>query len=150
MEPSIVEIPGFTVVGPKYHGKNENNEIPQMWDAFHWRVGEIKNMVTDRIAYGISASMDPITGEIDYIAGYEVSGATDVPEGMVRFEVPSGKYVVLTTTLPKLGETFRRAYESWMPAAGYRPVDGAVFELYRDGFDADDPNSEFELYIPIM
>lgn len=28
MEPKIVETSGFTVVGMKYRGKNENNEIP--------------------------------------------------------------------------------------------------------------------------
>jgi predicted transcriptional regulator YdeE len=95
------------VVGPRYHGKNENNEIPQMWQAFHPRIGEIKNMVTDRLAYGISASMDLETGEFDYIAGFEVSGGKEVPEGMVAFEVPGGRYAVFTTTLLKIGETFQ-------------------------------------------
>jgi AraC family transcriptional regulator len=150
MEPRIVERAGFIVVGLKYHGKNENNEIPQVWEAFHPRIDEIKNMVTDRTAYGISASMDPATGEFDYVAGFEVSSGDDVPEGMVCFEVPGGKYAVLNTTLPKIGETFRHAYETWMPAAGYRPTGGPEFELYGEGFDVEDPSSEFELCIPIM
>jgi AraC family transcriptional regulator len=150
MEPRIVELAGFTVVGLRYHGKNENNEIPQMWAAFHPRIGEIKNMVTDRTAYGISASMDPATGEFDYIAGFEVSRADDVPSGMVHFEVPGGRHAVFTTTLPRIGETFRHAYETWMPAAGYRPTGGPEFELYREGFDSADASAEFELYIPVM
>jgi AraC family transcriptional regulator len=149
MEPRIVEMTGFSVVGLKYHGKNENNEIPQVWVAFYPRIGEIKNMVTDRTAFGISAGMDPTTGEFDYVAGFEVSSCEDVPEGMVCFDVPSGRYAVFTTTLPKIGETFRHAYETWMPAAGHRPTGGPEFELYREGFDSQDPGSEFELYIPI-
>jgi hypothetical protein len=30
MKPKIVSRAAFTVVGMKYHGKNENNEIPQL------------------------------------------------------------------------------------------------------------------------
>ena len=149
MEPRIVELAGFSVVGLKYHGRNENKEIPEMWDAFHLRIPEIRNMVTDRTAYGISASMDPVTGEFDYIAGIEVVSGEDIPKGMIRFEVSGGKYAVFRITLPKIGETFRYAYETWMPAAGYRPIGGPEFERYREGFDAEDPNSEFELYIPV-
>jgi len=149
MEPKIVEKAGFTVVGMKYRGKNENNEIPQMWQAFGPRVGEIKNMVDDHVAYGISANMDESTGEFDYVAGFEVSRAEDVPEGMVRFDVPGGQYAVFTTTLPKIGETFHNAYHTWLPQSGYRPTGGPEFELYDEDFDPQDPNSKFDLYIPI-
>ena len=34
MEPKLVHLPAFTVVGMKYRGKNEQNEIPQMWGRF--------------------------------------------------------------------------------------------------------------------
>jgi AraC family transcriptional regulator len=149
MEPRIVEKSGFTVVGLRYHGKNENSEIPQVWDALHTRIGEIKNLVTDRIAYGISANMDPETGEFDYIAGFEVSSTEDIPEGMIHFDVPGGKYAVFATTLPAIGETFRNAYETWMPASGYQPAGSSEFELYDEGFDPQDPSSEFDLYIPV-
>jgi AraC family transcriptional regulator len=137
MEPKIVSRPGSTVVGIKYRGKNENNEIPQIWQALDPRVEEI------------SANMDMATGEFDYIAGFEVSSAEAVPEGMVSFEVPGGKYAVFTTTLPKIGETFHNAYDAWLPQASYQPAGGPEFELYDERFDPQDPNSTFELYIPI-
>jgi AraC family transcriptional regulator len=149
MEIKIVERGTVTVVGPKYHGKNENNEIPQMWQAFHPRVSEIKNMVTDRLAYGISASMDMETGEFDYIAGFEVSSSKEVPEGMVAFEVPGGRYAVFATTLPKIGEAFQSAFHTWLPQAGHQPSGGPEFELYDEQFDPHDPNSTFDLYIPV-
>ncbi len=145
----IVERSEFTVVGLRYRGRNENNEIPQMWEAFHPRISEIKSMVTDRLAYGISADMDQSTGEFDYIAGFEVSSAEEVPEGMVAFEVPGGKYAVFTTTLPKIGETFQNAYHAWLPEAGHQPTGGPEFELYDEQFDPQDPNSTFDLYIPV-
>jgi AraC family transcriptional regulator len=149
MEPKIIERGAFTVVGLKYRGKNENNEIPQVWEAFHPRIGEIPNLVTDFVAYGISAEMDPGTREFTYVAGFEVSSAEDVPQGMVDFEVPGSKYAVFTTTLPKIGETFQHAYHTWLPTSGYQPGGGPEFELYDQRFDVQDPNSEFDLYIPI-
>jgi AraC family transcriptional regulator len=149
MEPVIVERAAFTVVGLKYRGKNENNEIPQLWAAFHPRIGEIKNMVTDRVAYGISANVDESTGEFDYIAGFEVSNAKDIAAGMVSFEVPGGRYAVFATTLPKIGETFDNAYHTWLPEAGYQPTADPEFELYDEHFTIEDPNSEFDLYIPV-
>ena len=149
MEPKIVHKDGFTVVGPKYHGKNENNEVPQLWGTFGTRRDEIKNVVNGYVAYGINANMDAETGEFDYVAGYEVSSAENVPEGMACFEVPGGEYAVFTTTLPKLGETFQYAYQTWLPQSGYQHADGPDFELYDEYFNPQDPESQLGIYIAI-
>ena len=145
----IVERGAFTVVGLKYRGKNENNEIPQLWRVLGLRTGEIENLADNTAAYGISANMDKESSEFDYIAGFEVSSTEGLPEGMVAFEVPGGRYAVFTTTLPKIGETFHNAYDTWLPQAGHRLTSGPEFELYDDQFDPQDPDSEFDLYIPI-
>lgn len=149
MQVKIVERPGFTVVGLKYRGKNEHNEIPQLWQALMPRVGEIKNMVDDRVAYGISANMDDSSCEFDYIAGFEVSTSKDVPKDMVSFEVPGTKYAVFSTTLPKVGETFDNAHHTWLPQSGHQPTSGPEFEAYDERFDPQDPHSMFDLYIPV-
>jgi AraC family transcriptional regulator len=149
MKPKIVSRPAFVVVGLKVRGKNENNEIPQLWQAFGPRVREIQNIVDDRVAYGISVNMDESTGEFDYVAGFEVSASEEIPEGMVRFEVPGGKYAVSATTLPKIGETFHNAYHTWLPESGYQAAGGPELEVYDERFDSEDPNSEFDLYIPV-
>jgi AraC family transcriptional regulator len=149
MEIQIVERSAFTVAGLKYRGSNENNEIPQMWQALGPRSGEIEHRADDDTAYGICANMDKETGEFDYIAGFEVTSAGDVPEGMVAFEVPPAKYAVFPTTLPKIGETFQNAYHTWLPQAGYQPTGGPEIEEYDEKFDPQDPNSEFAVYIPI-
>lgn len=149
METKIVVRGAFTVVGLKYRGKNEHNEIPQLWQALGPRTGEIEHLADDTAAYGISANMDMASGEFDYIAGFEVSSAEDVPEGMVAFEVPGGRYAVFRTTLPQIGETFQNAYHTWLPQAGLQPTGGPEFELYDEQFDPQDPTLEFDLYIPI-
>lgn len=149
MRPKVVNRSAFVVVGVKIRGKNQNNEIPQMWQAFGPMVPEIKNIVDGRVAYGISANMNESTGEFDYVAGFEVSAGEDIPAGMVRFEVPGGKYAVFSTTLPKIGETFQNAYHTWLPESGYQATGGPEVEVYDERFDPQDPSSEFELYIPV-
>jgi predicted transcriptional regulator YdeE len=122
MEPRIVARSAFTVVGMKYHGRAENQETPRLWGALEPRIGEIDNIVNEHTSYGISANMDMESSEFDYIAGFEVSSAENVPEGMVRFEVPSARYAVFATTLSEIGEAF----------------------------DPEDPDSEFDLYLAIQ
>jgi predicted transcriptional regulator YdeE/nitroreductase len=149
MDIKIVEREAFTVVGLKYRGRSESNEIPQLWGALGPRSSEIKHRVDVTAAYGISANMDMETGAFDYVAGYEVSSTEAVPQGMVAFEVPAAKYAVFTTTLPAIGETFQNAHGTWLPEADLRSTGGPKFELYDQRFDPQDPTSVFDLYIPI-
>ena len=65
MEPKIVSMPAFTVVGVKYRGKNENNEIKQMWQSFGPRMLEIQHKVDAHTALGVHHSQRGVKkGEI--------------------------------------------------------------------------------------
>jgi len=150
MEPRIVSLPAFTVVGAKYHGKNENDEIKQMWDDFGPRMGEIRHVVNREVCYGVCANADEQTQEFDYFAGFEVDSTGDLPKGMVSFEVPAATYAVFPTTLPGIGATFDHAYHTWLPQSGYQVTGGPDLELYGEEFDPRDPESTFEIFIPIM
>ena len=149
MEPKIVKRAAFTVVGMKYHGKNENNEIPQLWGEFGPRMGEIKQMANRHVAYGVCDNFDESSSEFDYIAGFEVASTAEIPEGMVSWDIPEGKYAVFTCTLPTLGETYQHASHTWLPQSGYQRALGPELELYDESFDPRDPSSEMEVYIPI-
>ena len=149
MEPKIVSRPAFTVVGMKYRGKNENNEIPQMWREFGPRECEIKHMAQPHVAYGVCGNYDEGSGEFDYVAGFGVDSLADMPEGMVSWEVPEQIYAVFTCTLPTLGETFEYAYKTWLPESGYERADGPEFELYDESFDPEDKSSQMTVYIPV-
>jgi AraC family transcriptional regulator len=150
MEPKIVKRAAFTVVGMKYHGKNENNEIPQMWGQFGPRVPEIKHIVDPHVAYGVCDNFDESSSEFDYIAGFEVGSTAEIPEGMVSWDIPEGKYAVFTCTLPTLGETYQYAYYTWLPQSGYQRAAGPEFELYDESFDPKDPSSKMDVYVPIQ
>ena len=149
MEPKIVTRPAFTVVGMLYRGKNENQEIPQLWQAFGPRMGEIVHASKEPIAYGVMDNYDEETGEFDYVAALKVDSAEDIPEGMLSWQIPESKYAVAACSLPTLHETFHELYHEWLPNSGYERAPGPEFELYDERFDNKDPHSELDLYIPI-
>ncbi len=149
MEPRIVSKPAFTVVGVKYRGRNENDEIPQLWHDFGPMMGEIQHKVDEHACYGVCANVDHETHEFDYFAAFEVDSTADIPAGMVSFEVPAATYAAFRTTLPDVGKTFDHAYQAWLPQSGYMSTGGPDLELYDEAFNPGDPHSTFEVFIPI-
>ncbi|KYK32318.1 MAG: hypothetical protein AYK19_03325 [Theionarchaea archaeon DG-70-1] len=148
MEPEIKSKSVFTVVGMKYRGKNENNEVPQFWDKFVPRMNEIKHAVGP--AYGVMDNYDEKSGEFDYVAGLEVDSTADIPKGMVSMDVPERTYAVFTCTLPTLFEAFQHAYKTWLPQSGYKRAEGPEFEFYDENFNPEDENSKMYIYIPVV
>lgn len=68
MEPEIVERAGMTVIGLKYRGRNEHQEIPQLWARFVPRMHEVHSVST--ASFGVMDNYDPTTGEYDYLAAF--------------------------------------------------------------------------------
>jgi predicted transcriptional regulator YdeE/DNA-binding transcriptional MerR regulator len=148
MEPKIVTKPAFTVVGMLYHGRNENNEIAQMWGEFVPRMGEIKHATGAHETFGVCRDLEP-EGLFEYVAGLPVTQAEDVPQGMVSWEVPEQKYAVFPCTLPTIGEAYAYANKTWLPGSGYERGDGPDFEHYDESFNPDEDGSHFHIYVPI-
>ena len=149
MEPKIKKKEAFTVVGVKYQGKNENNEIAKMWGEVYESFSQIKHVITPPdICFGLCGEMLE-DGSFSYLAGLPVSEAAGVPEGMEVWEVPAREYVVLPCTLSKIGETYEYAFSTWLPENGYKRDTGPDFELYEEDFDIDDSESILYIYIPI-
>ena len=151
MEPKFVKLPAFTVIGLRYYGKNENQEIKELWDTANRHLNEIHNVSKDA-AYGLCIGpVDPVVGEFEYIAGLEVSKVENVPEGMVVREVPAQKYAIFTHvgSLDKLRDTYNFIYQTWLPQSGYELTGGPDFELYDEDFKDFAPDSRFYIYVPI-
>ena len=106
MEPKIVTKPAFTVVGMKYRGRNEQNEIPQLWERFMPRAQEVTPKANPRQYYGVMDNFDEKTREFDYLAGFEVDGASKVPSGMESWQVPEQTYAVFPCNLKSIKEAF--------------------------------------------
>jgi len=149
-EAKIVSLDKFLVVGMAYLGKNENNEISQMWDRFIPRIPEIKHLAEGPgMSYGVCAE-EQASGLTDYVAGLPVKQLDDIPDGMVGREVPAQTYVVMPAYgLDDIGPTYNRILKEWLPKSGYRPGVGPDFELYPETFDPNDPESRIDIYFPI-
>lgn len=149
MEPRIVSKPGFTVVGVKYRGKNENQEIPELWGEFGSRFSDFKHRTEEVIAYGVMDNFDPALGDFDYVAGVAVSSSKDQPADLTIWDVPHATYDVFTSTLPAIRSTFDHIYHEWLPSSDFQRRPGPEFELYDERFDTQDPKSELDIYIPV-
>ncbi len=145
MEPEIVTKPAFTAVGLMYHGKNENNEIPQVWGKVNPRCEEIQQQTGE--AYGVCGEMEE-DGRFHYLAGYGVKEAAALPDGMERWDVPEQTYAVFPCTLKTIGETYQYIFDTWLPQSGYTKADGPDFELYDESFDMD-TGEGMAIYMPV-
>jgi predicted transcriptional regulator YdeE/DNA-binding transcriptional MerR regulator len=152
MQPKFVELPAFTVVGMRYYGRNEHQEISGLWGEFNMRVPEIQHVTPGSAAYGVCITPpDAPNGEFEYVASFQVDSITDIPEGMVSRQVPAGKYAVFTHegSLEKLCDTYHYIYQVWLPQSGYQIGAGLDFEYYDEDFKDFAPDSKFYIYVPV-
>jgi predicted transcriptional regulator YdeE/DNA-binding transcriptional MerR regulator len=151
MEPKFVSLPAFTVVGLRYYGKNQNQEISAMWGDANKRFGELKNISEDA-AYGICfAASEGSNGEFEYVASLKVDSEEDIPEGMVVRHIPAARYAVFTHigSLDKLKDTYNYIYQTWVPQSGMQLVGNLDFEYYNQDFNDFAPDSRFYIYVPV-
>lgn len=145
MEPKIITKPDFAVVGVMYFGKNENNEIPQVWEKLNPRYEEIPHKTGP--AYGVCGDLED-DGRFHYLAGFEVSEAEDLPEGMEKWDVPEQQYAIFPCSLKTIHETYQYIFETWLPQSGYTRAGGPDFELYGEAFDME-TGEGLSIYMPV-
>jgi predicted transcriptional regulator YdeE/DNA-binding transcriptional MerR regulator len=154
MEPKIVNRPAFKVIGLSYVGKNEHGEIGQMWGRFNQRAQEVKE-INMKEAFGLCFSTvegGAKPGEFEYVAGFEVAGRDNLPQGMVYREVPAYKYAIFTHhgKLDALGETYQYIYNTALAQAGLKiHPDKFDMEVYDKDFKLGDDESKFYIYVAV-
>ncbi len=155
MEPKIKTKPGFTLVGLRYFGKNQNMEIPHLWERFNQRMRELGGLPNETgdaaIGLCITPEDEPIDGAFEYVAGLPVTEAEDVPDDFVVRRVPEQTYAVFAHKgdLPSLPKTYEYIYETWLPQSGYKLGGKMDFEYYDADFKDFAPDSVFYIYVPI-
>jgi predicted transcriptional regulator YdeE len=146
MQPKIVEKPAFTVVGMGYQGKNENDEIGELWAHFNPRMSEIQDVIDGAFGVCEPAKED---GTFRYLAGMGVSKTDQIPQGMQVWEVPAQRYAVFPCTLQNIHETYRYAFETWLPGSDYTYSGTPDFEYYDETFEPEDEGSTLYIYVPV-
>jgi predicted transcriptional regulator YdeE len=155
MEPKIITKPAFTLVGLRYFGKNEHQEISELWMQFNERVEQLGGLKHDSgegaIGLCITPDDEPLEGAFEYVAGLPVTKVEDVPEGFVVRQVPEHTYAIFSHkgSLAGLSKTYEYIYETWLPQSSYELAQKLDFEYYNEDFKDFAADSVFYIYIPI-
>ena len=152
MEPKFITRPAFSMVGMRYFGNNQNQEISKLWGAANQHMDKVKHVNPGWGAIGLCVTVpDAPMGEFEYVAGLVVSKVEDLPEGFVVREVPSYQYAVFTHVgaLTTLKDTYEYIYQTWLPQSGYQLAGNIDFEYYDQDFKDFAPDSRFYIYVPI-
>jgi predicted transcriptional regulator YdeE len=160
MSDSQVEVKQFgpyRIIGMSCVGKNESNELPQLWERqFIPRCKEIQ--APERAsAFGICRCIPGKTdGTFEYVAAVEARAGAPVPEGMVAVEIPRADYAVVPVAgLPEVRQAWAKVPEQVGGLAGWTPFCGPAgcecathpcFEYYPPEFES---NGQLFLYIPV-
>lgn len=157
MEPKIVELDGFTVVGIRYFGDNKNQEIAQLWSECKKQCGDDGkclrhvNAKPGSPCLGVCSMIPGEKENFEYIIGVMVEKTDQIDEGYVTKVVPAQKYAVFTHKglLTTLMGTYEYIFGDWANKTDYKVDEHLNFEWYDNRFKDNDPTSEFDIYVPI-
>lgn len=141
--------PAFTVLGLKYRGPNQDQELPKLWERFMPRSSEIKHRIMAEESFGVTHNFDEPSGEFDYYAGFAVSDLDQIPEGMQSIDIPAQDYAVFDCTLPTLMDTIQAVYREWLPPSDYVRAPGPEFELYDERWKPEAGRQAMSFCVPV-
>lgn len=135
-----------------------DNKTAMLWQQFMPRRAEISNAV-GRDLYSVDVfdasfpegKFSPMT-EFEKWAATEVEDFSAVPDGMGTL-VLDGLYLVFPYKGlggPAAAPFYARIFTEWLPASGYKLDNRPHFALMGDKYRRDDPESEEEIWIPVV
>ena len=156
MKPVIVERPAEICIGmgASFEPKSVN-DIGALWGRFMQRYREVENINS---AYTLGVCCNQIAGiemrpghSIIYIAATPVQKCDSIPEGMVRCDLPAGRYAKFTHkgAIADLPHTVDYIWGTWLPKGECEFRDAPDFEVYDDRFCAETMQGEIDIYVPI-
>ncbi|MDN5341953.1 MAG: AraC family transcriptional regulator [Oceanotoga sp.] len=149
MSPKFVRLESFNVLGFRYFGKNENNEISDLWTKFHLEIKKYKEFINkDKIGLCSKAN---INGDFEYICGIILNEEEKIDlKNMVSKKVISNDYIVFKHVgkVEKLDKTYEEI-KKWFINSKVNFDDDYDFEYYGKGYKNDEDDSVIYIYYPI-
>lgn len=130
------------------------NDIPALWQRLSPYFGRIPSQV-GKITYGVVMNMHAGVDGFDYIAGVEVSGVENLPEGFSHVTIPPLKFFVFIhdDNVSKLKDTMSEIWYKWLPDSGYEAASDAgapcMIERYGEGFDPKTGMGDMEVWLAV-
>lgn len=157
MQPAIKTLTEKKLVGKKMQMSFTNNQTKQLWQSFMPQRKEIIHTIGHEL-YSLEVynplffkNFNP-NAEFDKWAAVEVADFTHVPEGMETITVPTGLYAVFLHKGPVSdgAKTYLEIFENWLPNADFVLDDRPHFAVMGEKYKHDDPDSEEEIWIPVV
>jgi AraC family transcriptional regulator len=136
-------------LGGRY-GDANRGEIPKLWQRFGPQYfGRVPGQM-DKKSYGVCSNMDG-RGNLDYLAGVEVSGFDGLPAELLKVTIAPRRYAVFPHAghISSIGDTWMDIYAKWLPTSGYRAAAAPAFECYAEAFSPETPVGNVEIWIPV-
>ncbi|MDD3287855.1 MAG: AraC family transcriptional regulator [Alphaproteobacteria bacterium] len=155
MKPRFERKEAFTVIGL---GKDYNlanpNTIGALWNAFLAQKNRIEQ-TRGEDCYGICYApkeKEAMPDKFHYTAALRVNENAPVPEGMEKIHIAAQEYAVFTHKGPTSNITITNDFiwKTWLPQSGVDLADAPDFELYGAKWKDNAPDSEFEIFVPII
>ena len=127
-----------------------NAEIPAQWGRFAPYLGGIRNQA-GAATYGVVCNTDDSSPGCDYLCGVEVTSFPEHPPEFARLRLSPQSYAVFEHKghVSEIDATWAAIWNSGLPEAGLRAVDGPAFERYDERFDGRTGMGGFEIWIPV-
>lgn len=149
MNPEIIERDEFIVVGIRTVLEMGAQTTGTLWkDQFLPRHHELKD--ADHRYYGVFNILphDSKGGRFEYVAGV-VGSLESIPNGMVGWQIPAGKYAQSQATgLSGISQICRDLITDWLPDSGYSLTASAMF-AYTENKQPDSPDAVWKVNIPV-
>jgi AraC family transcriptional regulator len=149
--PRFVEGKKMLIAGLGGRYGNENRaEIPKLWQRFGPQYfGRVPGQV-GRKSYGVCSNMDG-KGNLDYLAGVEVTGLDGLPAEFIHVAIAPRRYAVFAHPdhISAIGRTWMDIYDKWLPGSGQRLAAAPAFECYAESFSPETPIGNVEIWIPV-
>lgn len=133
-----------------------HNKTGEVWSKMMSNIKAIQNRTsTDKISMQIYDTsyfqkFNP-TNEFEKWATVEVDNFENIPAEMQSFELKGGSYAVFDYKGSSADNTiFQYIFGTWLPDSPYQLDHRPHFEVLGDKYKNNDPNSEEEIWIPII
>jgi AraC family transcriptional regulator len=145
------------LIGMRMSMSLADNKTGELWKTFMTRRKEVKNAVGSGFysvqfyAQDYFEKFSP-DREFEKWTAMEVSDISSVPDGMEVFIIPTGLYAVFfyKGSSAKSPEIFQYIFGTWLPRSGYQHDDRPHFEVLGPKYKNNDPDSEEEIWIPVL
>jgi len=155
MKPTIKTFPTTKFIGQNLSFTYADYRAFELWSSFMPRRKVIQNAIGSEL-YNIQINPDnfdfhPNTPFVKW-AAVAVSSFENIPVGMETIEIQEGLYAVFNYKgdQSNVAAFFNSIYTEWLPNSDYELGSHPQFEILGEKYKNNDPNSEEEIWIPII